>query len=129
MVGEDADVAEAKVDQDLGADAGLVLNEALAGGFAVELAARVNVNLRELSGFVGLVDAEAAAGVMEIEEDAAIFLGDGFERALDEVLAVARRGAEDVAGEAVRMNADERGRIAFEFAADERDVLVVVTVA
>src|SRR5437763_15737204 len=110
MVGEDADVAEAEVDQDLGADAGFVLNEALAGGFAVKLAARVNVNLRELSGFVGLVGAEAAAGVEEIEEDAAVFFSAGFERALDGVFAITVSSAEVEAWQTVRMNAEERGR-------------------
>src|SRR5438552_2207481 len=66
---------------------------------------------------------------MVIEEDAAIFLGDGFERAFDEIPAIASGRAEDVARQAVRMDADERGRIAFEFTADERDVLVVVDIA
>ena len=129
MVGEDADVAKAEVDEDLGADAGFMLDHALAGGFAIELAARVNVNLGKLSGFVGLVDAEAAAGVMEIEKRAAIFFGDSFEGAIDEIPAIAGSGAEDVSGEAVRMDADESGRITFEFSADERDVLIVIDIA
>ena len=129
MVGEDADVAEAEVDEDLGADSGFVLDEALTGGLAVELAAGVHVNLRELAGFVGLVDAEATAGVVEIEKDAAIFFGDGFERAVDEISAIARSGTENVAREAVRVDANEGGRLAFEFAADECDVLIVVNVA
>ena len=106
----------------MGADAGFVLDEALAGGFAVELAAGVNVNLRELSGFVGLIDAEAAACVMEIEKRATIFFGDGFERAVDKISAIAGCGAEDVSREAVRVDANEGGRIAFEVAANERDV-------
>src|SRR5579859_5488987 len=129
MVGQDADVAEAEVDEDLGADAGFVLDQALTGGLAVELAAGVHVNLRELAGFVGLIDAEAAAGVMEIEKHAAIFFSDGFEGAVDEISAIAGCGAEDVAREAVRVDANEGGRLTFEFAADECDVLVVVNVA
>src|SRR5262249_13665924 len=115
--------------KDLRADAGFVLNHALAGGVAVELAARVNMNLRKFSGLVGLIDAEAAAGVMKIEKDAATFFRNRFKRALNQILAIARRGAEDVAGQAVRMNADERGRIAFEIAADERHMLIVIDVA
>jgi len=83
MVGEHANVLEAEIDEDLGADAAFMLNHALAGGFAVELAARVNMNLRKLAGFFRLIDAEAATGMMKIEEDAAIFFGDGFERARD----------------------------------------------
>lgn len=129
VVGEDTDVAEAEIDQDLGADSGLVLHHALAGGLAVELATRVDVNLRQLSGFVRLVDAEAAAGVMEIEEGAAIFFGDGFKRTVDEILAIAGSGAEDVAGEAVRVDANKSGRIALEIAAHERHVLVVIDIA
>ena len=101
MVCEDADVAEAEVDEDLGADAGFVLDEALASGFAVELTARVNVNLRKLAALIRLVDAEAAARMMKIKKDAAIFFGDGFERAFNEVFAIAGSGTENVAGEAV----------------------------
>ena len=73
----------------MGADAAFVLDHALAGGFAIELAAFVKMDLRERAGFFGGFDAEAAAGVMEIEEDAAVFLGDGGERAGDELAAIA----------------------------------------
>ena len=45
VIGEDADVFEAEVDQDLGADAAFVLDHALAGGLAIELAALVEMNL------------------------------------------------------------------------------------
>ena len=83
VVGEDADVFQAEVDQDLGADAAFVLNHALAGGFAIELATFVKMNLGQSARFAGSFDAEAAAGVMEIEEDAAFFLGDGGEGSSD----------------------------------------------
>src|SRR5713226_7648135 len=77
VVGEHANVLEAQVDQDLRADAAFVLDHALAGGFAIELAALVKMNLRERAGFFGGFDAEAASRVVEIEEHAATFLGDG----------------------------------------------------
>src|SRR5262249_21534312 len=67
MVGQDANVFEAEVDQNLRADAAFVLDHALTSGLAVELAARMNMNLRELAGLVRLIDAETAASVMEIE--------------------------------------------------------------
>jgi len=47
VIGEDANVLEAKVDQDLRADAAFVLHHALAGGLAIELAALVKMDLRE----------------------------------------------------------------------------------
>jgi len=73
----------------LGPDAAFVLDHALAGRLAVKLAAFVKMDLRESAGFLGGFDAEAAAGVMEIEEDAAVFFGDGGERARDEFAAIA----------------------------------------
>jgi cytosine/adenosine deaminase-related metal-dependent hydrolase len=79
VIGEDADVLEAEVDQDLRADAAFVLDHALARGFTIELAALVKMNLREHARFFGCVDAETAASVMEVQEDAAVFLGDGGE--------------------------------------------------
>ena len=129
MVGEDADVAQAKINENLGADAAFVLNHALASRLAIKLAAAVQVNLREGARSIGRVHGEAAATVVEIEEDAATFRGDGFEGASDELSAVAGGRAENVAGETVRMDADESGLFAFEIAADERDVLIVVHVA
>jgi hypothetical protein len=78
VVGEDTNVLEAEVDQDLGADAAFVLDHALAGWFAIELATLVKMNLRERARLFGCFDAEAASRVVEVEKDAATFLGDGF---------------------------------------------------
>ena len=75
MVGDDANIFEAEVDQDLRADTAFVLNHALTGGLAIELAARMKMNLRQGAGSFWRVDAIAAAGVVEIQEDAAIFFG------------------------------------------------------
>ena len=64
MVGDDADIFEAEVDEDLCADAAFVLDHALTGGFAIELAARMEMNLRQGAGSFRRVDAVAATGVM-----------------------------------------------------------------
>src|SRR6266567_8009810 len=53
VIGEDANVFEAEVDQDLRADAAFVLDQALARGFAVELAALVKMNLRKRAWLFG----------------------------------------------------------------------------
>src|SRR5258708_5851728 len=87
------------------------------------------MDLRERAGSVGGLDTEAAAGVVEIEKDAAVFFGDGAERARDQLGAVAGDGAEDIAGETVGMDANEWRRGAFEIAADEREMLIVIDVA
>ena len=64
VVGDDANIFEAEVDQDLRADAAFVLDHALAGGLAIELAARMEMNLRQGAGSFRRVDAVAATGVM-----------------------------------------------------------------
>jgi hypothetical protein len=79
MIGQDANIFQAEVDQNLGADAALVLHHALAGGLAVELAAFVNMNLGQHASCLGRIDTESTAGVMEIEENAAVLLSDGRE--------------------------------------------------
>jgi hypothetical protein len=53
------------------------LHHALAGGLAIELASLVEMDLGQRAGFFGSFDTEATAGVVEIEENAAAFLGDG----------------------------------------------------
>src|SRR5208282_1449100 len=129
VIGEDADVFQAEVNQDLRADAALVLDHSLSRGFAVELAAFMKMDLRQRAGFVCRFDAETAAGVMEIEKNAAVFFGDGGQRARDEFAAIAGGRAEDIASEAMRVYTDESGCFAFEAAADQSDVLIVVNVA
>ena len=58
VIGEDANVLEAEVDQDLRADAAFVLDHALARRLAVELAALVEMNLGERARFFGGFDAK-----------------------------------------------------------------------
>src|SRR5260370_2979716 len=67
MIGEDANILEAEVDQDLRADTAFVLNHALARRFAIELAALMKMDLGEHARLLGRIDAEAATGVMEIQ--------------------------------------------------------------
>src|SRR6267378_4012537 len=67
VIGEDANVLEAEVDQDLCADAAFVLDHALPRKLAIELAALVEMNLWENAGFLGGFNTEAASGVMKVE--------------------------------------------------------------
>src|SRR5262249_29867856 len=95
VIGEDANVFESEIDQNLRADAAFVLNHALACGFAIELAAGVKMNLRQGTGEFWRFDSKTAAGVMEIEKNAAIFFGDRAQRARDKLGTIAGDGTED----------------------------------
>src|SRR4051794_25056177 len=72
VIGEYANIFEPQIDQYLRADAAFVLHHALARGLAVELTARVKMNLRQSPRLAGLLDAKAAAGVVQVDKDAAI---------------------------------------------------------
>jgi len=91
VISKDANILEAEVDQDLRADATFVLHHALAGRLAIQLTTLVKVNLREHARLLGRIDTETAARVMQIEKNAAVFLGDGGERARDKFAAIASR--------------------------------------
>jgi hypothetical protein len=81
MIGEDADAAEAEVYQDLGADAAFALDQALSAQVVFLFVAGVEADARQFGGvgFARRVNLEAATGVMEVDENAAIFGGDRFE--------------------------------------------------
>src|SRR5271157_3557114 len=64
VIRDHADVREAEVDQDLRADAAFVLDHALAGRFAIKLATRVKVDLRQGAGSFRRIDGEAATGMV-----------------------------------------------------------------
>ena len=90
MVGEDADAAQAEVDQNLRADAAFALHQTLASQIVVEFFALVESDARELGAVrFARIDLKSAAGVMQINEDAAVGLGDGCERAVDYGAAIA----------------------------------------
>ena len=101
MVGQNTNVLEPEVDQDLRADSAFMLHQPLTRGRAVQLAARVNVNLRQYAWRLGGFNAKAAAGVMQVQKNTAFLFSNGFERALDKLVAIARCGTKHIAGEAV----------------------------
>lgn len=109
-VGEQANLANAEIGEDLSAETNVAENalvgssEALAAG-AIGL---VDAELRRLS---GAVDGEAKLGVMQVDEGSATGASDLTERGVDCCPAVAGGGAEDVAGEAVGVDADENGAV------------------
>src|SRR5260370_22343051 len=103
MIGEDANVLEAEIDQDLRADAALVLNQALAGRLAIQLSALVEIDLRKRAGFFRGIHRESAPGVVKIEENAAVFLGDSGERAGDKIGADAPSVTQETHGYSVRI--------------------------
>src|SRR5260370_3231705 len=78
VIGEDANVLEAEINQDLRADTAFVLDQALARRLTITLAALVKMNLRKRAGFSSGIHGEAAACVVEIEKNAAVFLGNSF---------------------------------------------------
>jgi len=90
VIGDDADIGEAEVDQDLRANAAFVLHHTLAGRLAIELAAGMKVDLRQGPGSFRRVNGVAAAGVVQIEKYAAIFLRDFFEGTRHEVRTITR---------------------------------------
>ena len=80
VVGENAKMGEAEIDQDLRADAAFVLQQPLPRGVALDLAARMVEHARHFAGpGDGLFNAEAAAGLVQVHEDAAILAGNGGE--------------------------------------------------
>ena len=66
VIGENADVFEAEIDEDLRPDAAFVLHHALASGLAIQLAAGMKVNLRQRARLGGRLNPEATAGMVEI---------------------------------------------------------------
>ena len=98
VVGENANVFQTQIDQNLRADAAFVLDEALACGRTIELSAGVNMNLRENAGFGGSFNSKTASGVMQVEKNAAIFFGNGRQRARDELVAITGYRTEYISG-------------------------------
>ena len=107
-VGEQADLVDAEVGEDLAAEAdlakdALVLVVVVRTGFAME---------ENAVRFDRAVNVEAAAGVVQIDERAASGFGDEPQGPLHELVAVAGGGGEDVSREAVGVDADEDGLVA-----------------
>src|ERR1700688_923798 len=128
MIGQDAQALQSQIDQNLRADTALVLQEALPRDIHVDLLARVVHDSRERArGGRGGVDAEASPRVVKVDEYAAIFPDNGFERTLDNFVAIAFGGRKNIAGEAVRMHAYER-RASGQTSTNESDVLLAIHV-
>ena len=113
VIGQNPQALQSQVDQYLRADAAFMLQKPLPRHIHIQLFARVVQNVRERARNRGnRFDAKTAARVMKIDEHAAIFLDDGFERAFNNFVAIAFRGRENVPGQAVGMHAYQRGRAA-----------------
>ena len=124
VVGEDADAGQAEVAEDLGADA--VVAQV---GRQPELDVgvdRVEALLLELVGAQLVQQADAAALLGEVEQHAPALLLDRRQRRLELLAAVAAQRVEDVAGEALGVDADQHVLGAGDLALDHRDVVLVV---
>ena|ERR1700678_238528 len=117
VVGQHPNAAQAKVDQDLRADSAFALHLALRAQIMFGFLAVVKTNARQLAAFGFAraiaqrntrIDLKSASGVMQVNEDAAASFGDRGQRAVNRVVAIASRGTERIAGEAMRMNAHQR---------------------
>lgn len=123
VVGEEADLADSEVVEDLGAHA--IVAEV--GGEAEFFVGFDGVEALLLE-FVGVDlggEADAAAFLAEVEEDAAL-AGDELHGGVELATAVAAAGAEDIAGEAFGVDADEGGGVGLDFAAGEGEVVGAV---
>jgi hypothetical protein len=114
LIGQQADLADAEVGEDLAAEAYLAEDSLVARVGCMGCGAgAVRVVDAESCRLCGLVDGEAALGVVEIDEGATARGSYGCERRVDRGAAVAGGGTEDVAGEAVGVDADEDGGVLF----------------
>ena len=117
MIREQADFADSEVGEDLSAEAdgaedALRMSGTLAGAVGAVWAAAVEGEATGDSGDACgnvAVDAEAALGMVQVDEGAAAGFGDLTERGVECGVAIAESRAEDIAGEAVSLNADEDG--------------------
>ncbi len=129
MVGQHANIFKPQIDQNLCADAAFMLHQPLASGRAVQLAARVNMNLREYAGLRGSLDSEAPAGVVQVQKYTAVFLGNGGQRTRHQFVAIASRGCKYISSQAVRVDANQRRLRTFQISAYQGHVLIVVHIA
>ena len=127
VVRHQAHLAHAEVAQDLAADAVV----ADVGREAELLVGRDGVValVLQLVGLQLVDEADAAALLQEVEEHAAAGLDDLLHRELELLAAVAARRAEDVAGQALRVDAHEHRLVLADLAVDEGEVLLVRHVA
>src|ERR1700735_1355283 len=90
MICENADAAQSEIDQDLRADAAFALHQTLASKIVIQLLALVKADARKLCAVrLARIDLKSPPGVMQINEDAAVGLRDGCERAVNHGAAIA----------------------------------------
>jgi hypothetical protein len=90
MVGQYADTAQSEIDQDLRSDAAFALHQTLAAQVMVEFFALVKADARKFGAvLLARIDLKSPAGVMQVNEDAAVGFSDGCERAVDDGAAIA----------------------------------------
>ena len=118
IVGDEADAGDAEELEDFG---GELVGAAVGGETELDVGFDgVQALVLELVGAELGHEADAAALLLLIEEDADALGGDAGERELELEAAVAAEGAEDVAGEALGVDADQ-GRGGVDVAHDEGD--------
>src|SRR5450631_2926159 len=114
MIGQDADAAEAQVDQNLRADSAFALHLALRAQVMHGFFAVVETDARQFAAFGfaraiaqrdARMDLKTSPGVMQVNENAAAGFGNCGERAIDGRVTIAGGGTEGVAGEAMGMDA------------------------
>src|SRR5215475_7164081 len=128
VVGENPNILQAKINKDLRADPALVLHQALARRGAVKLSPRMDMNLRQYSGFFRRFDSKSAAGVVQVQEYPATLPGDFRQGLRNKNVAIAGCGTEHVASQTVRVHANQRRLGSLELAAHQRDMLVMIDV-
>ena len=119
VVGDEADAGDAELAEDGGGEFEL----AVVGAEAEAFVGFDGVETLVLQ-FVGAElghEADAAALLLFVEQDAGALAGDEAEREVELVVAVAAQGVEDVSGEALGVDADQRRGFGVEVAHGERD--------
>ena len=122
VVREDADRRQAEVGEDLAADP-VLAHVGREAELEVGLDG-VEPVLLQLVRLQLVQEADAPALLRHVEEDAALLGGDARERQLELLAAVAAERVEDVAGQALGVDADEHVLLALDLALDERDVVL-----
>ena len=124
VVGEDADARQPEVDQDLRADAVVAQVDRQA---ELEVGVdRVQALVLEVVGAQLVQQADPAALLGEVEQDAGALALDHRQRRLELLAAIAAQRVEDVAGQALGVDAHEHVVDARDVALDQRDVVLVV---
>jgi len=97
MVGKYANIFQPQINQNLRANAALVLHHALSCRLAIQLPARMKMNLRQHTRLLGDLNPKPTPGVMQIQKYAAVLFGNRFQRTRNQLRAIARDGPENIA--------------------------------